>query len=337
MILVTGCNGLLGSHIAHSLVENGHAVRGYVRKDSNLSLIHSSVRSKIDWVTGSLFDSYQLGKAMEGVDTIIHTAAVVSYSPSRIKEMYRTNVQGTANLVNEAAEAGVKEFIHVSSVAALGRPVGKVKIDETDLWVESDQNSHYAKSKYLAELEVFRAFEEGLGGFVLNPSLILSAGDLAKSSARLFGYVLKGGKYSSEGSFNYIDVRDVSNILLQLMLKGQAVSGERFILSAGQVDYNYFFKLVAQSFGVDPPSKIAGSFLKEVLWRVEHVRSLMTGVEPLITKETARLTEVANKFDPSKIKLLLDYQFYTVEESVDWVCQELLKRPSVYNLLPRQA
>ncbi|MDB5273696.1 MAG: NAD-dependent epimerase/dehydratase family protein [Chitinophagaceae bacterium] len=331
MILITGCNGSLGSQLATSLTAEGEKVRAYIRPGADLSLIPISIKDKIEWCEGSLFDSYALGNALEGVEKIVHTAAVVSFSPARRKEMFRTNVEGTATLVNEALVAGVKQFIHISSVAALGRPVNKSAIDETDLWVESENNTNYAKSKYLAELEVFRGFEEGLNGFVLNPSVILCPGDIQKSSTKLFGYVLKGAEYYTEGELNYVDVRDVCTVLTQLMK--QEVNGERFILNAGRVRYKYFFELVAKEFSKRPPSKLASAWVKELIWRIEYMRSLISGSEPLITKETARLSGHHHEFSNQKIKAVLNHPFHTIEESVHWVCEELMKQPAVHNLL----
>jgi nucleoside-diphosphate-sugar epimerase len=267
MILITGCNGALGSQMAASLVDQGHQVRAYVRQGADLSLVPLAIRNNIEWHEGNLFDSYAVGKALDGVDKVIHAAAVVSFSPSRSKEMYRTNVEGTANLINEALVAGLQQFIHISSIAALGRPMNKSSIDETDLWVESDKNTNYAKSKYLAELEVFRGFEEGLNGFVLNPSVILSPGDVKKSSTKLFGYILNGGTYYTQGELNYVDVRDVCKITEQLMKT--SIQGERFVLNAGSVPYKYFFELIAREFGKIPPSKVASKWIKECIWRAE--------------------------------------------------------------------
>ncbi|MDB5258143.1 MAG: NAD-dependent epimerase/dehydratase family protein [Chitinophagaceae bacterium] len=331
MILITGCNGSLGSQLATSLIGEGHAVKGYIRPGADLSLIPQEIKEKIEWCSGSLFDSYALGNALEGIDRVIHTAAVVSFAPSRRKEMFRTNVEGTATLINEALVSGVKQFIHISSIAALGRPVHKPLIDETDLWVESDNNTNYAKSKYLAELEVYRGFEEGLNGFVLNPSVILSPGDMEKSSTRLFGYVLKGGEYYTEGQLNYVDVRDVCMITRRLMQ--QPITGERFVLNGGRISYKYFFEQVAAAFGKKPPEKLASTWMKELIWRIEYLRSLVSGSEPLITKETARLSGNSHEYDNNKIKALLSYEFHTIDDSIQWVCKELEKQSAVHNLL----
>jgi dihydroflavonol-4-reductase len=331
MILLTGCNGSLGSQLVTKLINEGQAVKGYIRPGADLSMIPQEIKEQIEWCSGSLFDSYALGHALEGVDQIIHTAAVVSFAPSRRKEMFKTNVEGTASLVNEALVAGVKQFIHISSIAALGRSAGKSLIDETDLWVESENNTNYAKSKYLAELEVYRGFEEGLNGFVLNPSVILSPGDIEKSSTKLFGYVLKGGEYYTEGDLNYVDVRDVCNILTLLMKK--RVSGERFILNGGNIDYKYFFDAIGKEFGKKPPGKRASTWKKELIWRIEYLRSLITGSEPLITKETARLSGNHHQYNNQKIKEFLSYDFHSIDDTLHWVCQELAKQTAVHNLL----
>ena len=92
MILITGCNGSLGSQLATSLIAEGERVRAFIRPGADLSLIPISIKDKIEWCEGSLFDSYALGNALEGVEQIVHTAAVVSFSPARRKEMFRTNV-----------------------------------------------------------------------------------------------------------------------------------------------------------------------------------------------------------------------------------------------------
>jgi dihydroflavonol-4-reductase len=331
MILITGCNGSLGSQLAESLIKEGQQVKGYIRPGADLSLVSPAIQNKIKWCEGTLFDAYALGNALEDVEKVIHTAAVVSFAPSRRKEMFRTNVEGTAALVNESLASGVKQFIHISSIAALGRPSDKSSIDETDLWVESENNTHYAKSKYLAELEVYRGFEEGLNGFVLNPSVILCPGDIEKSSTKLFGYVLKGGAYYTTGDLNYVDVRDVCAILIELMK--QPASGERFVLNGGKVSYKYFLDQVAQEFQKTPPQKLASTWKKELIWRIEYLRSLLSGAEPLITKETARLSGNHYQYDNQKIKTLLSYDFRTIDDTIHWVCEELRKQPAVHNLL----
>ena len=98
----------------------------------------------------------------------------------------------------------------------LGRQKDQTVIQEDNKWIDSPTNSLYAKSKYFAELEVFRGQEEGLSTTILNPSLILAAANWNKSSAQLFKYVWKQRPFYIDGYLNYVDVMDVASIVLSV-------------------------------------------------------------------------------------------------------------------------
>src|SRR6478735_6860783 len=147
MILITGCNGLLGSFIARKLLSQNYYVRALRRKDSDLSLI-KDIEHKIEWVEGDINDISILEKALSGIDTVIHSAAIVSFSPSQRDAMFKTNVDGTQNLVNAALSNNTRLFVHISSIAALGRKKDVKKINEEVYWENSNLNSNYAISKY---------------------------------------------------------------------------------------------------------------------------------------------------------------------------------------------
>jgi hypothetical protein len=101
------------------------------------------------------------------------------------------------------------------------------------------------------------------------------------------------------------------------------VSGERFILNAGQVLYKDFFKKVAQFLNRRPPGiKVPGA-LTEIIWRLESFRSFFTGKRPLITKDTARTAKRNYLYTSNKIKKQLPFTFKTLEETLNWSCREL--------------
>jgi dihydroflavonol-4-reductase len=322
MIAITGCNGLLGSLICKTLVNDGHQVKALVREGADLSLIDSNVRPKIQICEIDFFDNASLDEVLKNVSTVIHCAARVSFAPSRVKEMYDFNVHATRQLVNACLHHEIQKFIHISSIAAIGRPINASVITEDILWEESPNNTHYARSKYLSELEVHRGFEEGLQGFILNPSVILAPGKLDMSSSKLFGYVKNGGRYTSEGDFNVVDGRDVVAILL-LLWNRTDINGQRFIVNAGKLQYQDFFHQVASYFGVRPPNIKVHPFVLQILWRFEYVKSWLTGSEPLITKETARLTQTSHTYSSTKIVDLLQFQFRPLPQTISWVCEEL--------------
>lgn len=329
IVFVTGTNGLIGSVTARRLLKEGYRVRGLRRSTSDMRLVQD-IYAQIEWIEGDVLDISALDVALENVTFIVHTAAIVSFIPRDRHQMYDINVNGTANVVNAAMTAGIKKMAFVSSVAALGRPdPSKLSereatvIDEHQKWEESPLNSHYGKSKYMAELEVWRGVAEGLPAVVVNPSMVLGEGDWSRSSTQLFKYVFDEKKYYTEGLINYVDVQDVAAAIVTLLFS--EIKNERYILSAGHVTYRELFTKIALAFGKQPPTKTVSTFMAETIWRVEAVRSWLTGSKPLITKETAKTARTKLIYDGQKIKHAIGFTYKTLDESVQRVCKFLKK------------
>ena len=167
MILVTGANGFLGAHICEALVKSNQPVKALLRKNADTTLLKSILHA-IEIVEGDILDILSLKKAVENCTGVIHAAAVVSFWPLKREQMYLTNVEGTKNIVDLLIEKPNVRLVHVSSIAALGRNPSNPIVKENQPWVESNENTHYAKSKYLADLEVKRGWEEGLEGCIVH-------------------------------------------------------------------------------------------------------------------------------------------------------------------------
>ncbi|MFC0183961.1 SDR family oxidoreductase [Pseudarcicella hirudinis] len=197
-------------------------VAGFKRPESDLSLL-KGLEDQITWFEGDILDVLSLEEAISKADYVVHTAAMVSFAPKDRNKMLRINVEGTANVVNMCLLYKVKKLCFVSSVAAIGRKFSNGAsdtsnlIDEKAQWEESPLNSNYAKSKYQAELEVWRGVAEGLDAVVVNPSIILGEADWYKSSTQLFKYVYDENKYYTGGTINYVDVQDVAEIIYKLL------------------------------------------------------------------------------------------------------------------------
>lgn len=318
MIAVTGANGLLGSFIVRKLIEHGEPFVALKRSGSDVSLL-KDVAEKITWRDAEVNDTVALDEALSDVTHVIHAAAVVSFNPRDAKKIAEVNVDGTRNVVNICLSNGVKRLVHISSVAALGRLKDQHLVDETNKWVDNPLHSKYARSKYLAEAEVFRAQEEGLSTVVVNPSVILASSNWTKSSARLFKYVWDERPFYIDGNLNYVDVRDVASVVYRL-LKNE-IEGERFILNAGNIQFEKFFKAVADRFNKKAPRvKVNGIFLP-MLARLENVRANLTNSDPLITTETARLAGNHYLYQNDKIKKALSFEFQTIDQTLDWCCE----------------
>jgi len=310
MILLTGGTGLVGSHLLYELTSNGQKVRALRRKDSKPEVTeklfqwyepqkYQQLLSNIDWVDGDISDFFSLRDALQGVEKVFHCAAVVSFVPSERPKMLKINIEGTANLVNAALLENVKRFCHCSSIAALGRPDKGIWVDETLIWKTSRKNSYYSISKFGAEREVWRGSEEGLDVVIVNPSVIVGPGDPNRSSARLFTTVKSGLRFYSAGATGFVDARDVA--LAMRMLMDRDVVNERYIVNSENLSYKELFQLFARHAGVRPPFFKAGQALSELAWRLENVKSIVTGSNPLITKETARSANSRFQFSNEKL------------------------------------
>ncbi|MBX9851279.1 MAG: NAD-dependent epimerase/dehydratase family protein [Cytophagaceae bacterium] len=327
MIFITGCNGLIGSFVARKLLSQNHHVKALRRGISNLDLV-KDISDKIEWVEGDITDITLLEKYMKGADIVIHSAALVSYLPSEKELMLKINTEGTANVVNAALKNNISLFVHISSIAALGRKKNKEIIDENTFWGNSNHNTNYAISKYLSEIEVWRGFEEGLRGFIVNPSVVFGPGNWESGSTRIFKYAWDENLFYSGGEMNFIDVRDVSEIICQLLKEEKAI-GQRFILNAHRMPYKDLFSEIAECLGKKKPRYKAGRIISETGWRLAALKSLVTGKDPLITRETARLSGNSFQYDHSKIRNLLNYKFMDPQDTITWVCDELKRRNNV--------
>lgn len=323
MIFLTGCNGLIGSFIARKLLSENYRIKALKRPASDMSLV-SDIYDRIEWVEGDLSDIQLIDKYLEGIDTIIHCAAMISFSSSHKHAMFRSNVEGTANMVNLALKNHVKRFCYISSVAALGRKKNTELIDETSVWEESSNNTFYARTKYLAELEVWRGIEEGLNAFILNPSIVIGPGNWNTGSSRLFKYVYDEKLFYPKGEMNFIDVRDVSHIACSLLYSD--IKGERFILNSGKMPYKDVFFLIADRFKKKRPGYQANRIISEIAWRLDKLRSFFTGKEALLTRETARSARLHYTYNTRKVMKISGIEFRESLETINWTCDELMSR-----------
>jgi dihydroflavonol-4-reductase len=318
MILVTGATGLVGSHLLRRLVITGHKVRATYRS----SVPSSDTSSSIEWVKADILDVMALAEAMQGVKQVYHCAAVVSFNPDQKKQLHHINIQGTANVVNAALNADVQKMVFMSSVAALGRIREDVAIDETMNWTPETSNSEYGKSKYMAEMEVWRGIGEGLNAVIVNPVIILGAGDWSSGSTAIFKSAYDEFPWYTEGVSGFVDVEDVVTAMTDLMQSN--ITAQRFIISGANTPYRSIFNLIAQGFGKKLPSRKVTRFMAAIVWRIEAIKSWFTRKLPLLTKETARTAQAKVHFNNEKLlKTLPSFTYTPVEASINRICKEL--------------
>ena len=323
MIFVTGGTGLVGSHILLKLVQQSKPVKALKRFSSSMNTcknVFSYYNSDhlfelINWIDGDITNIPSLEKAMSGCTHVIHSAAIVSFNPSDIDVMKKVNIEGTSNVMNVALALGIKKTGFVSSVATLGRYTDNQMIDEGSYFKQHKNNSNYSVSKYYAEQEVWRASVEGLDVIIVNPSIILGPGDWDKGSSQIFQKIYKGLKFYTEGGTGYVDVLDVAEALVRLLFS--EIKNERFILNSANLKYRDCFNQIAKVFGKPEASIKVTDFLKEIAWRLELVKSIITGKKPLLTKETANSSMRTHEYSSDKIKKAIGFRFIPIKETID--------------------
>jgi dihydroflavonol-4-reductase len=330
MVFVTGGTGLVGAHLLYELIKSGKQIIALKRKTSNLSLTLKTFSyyetdakdlfERIEWVEGNILDYFSLEKLLVGIDEVYHCAATVSFISSERGKMISNNVEGTKNLVDASLYCGVKKFCHVSSIAALGRTNSNLPVTEETSWVPSKKNSGYSESKFLSEMEVWRGINEGLNSVIVNPSIILGPGNWDSGSPKIFKTVNNGMPFYTKGITGYVDVRDVAKVLVLLMddKNFESRKNQRYLLNSANLSYFELFNSIAEKFGCKRPRIYTTDFFLSVVWRMAVLGGLLTGRQPLVTREMVANSNQHFYFDGSKItKSIPGFNYRGIQETIN--------------------
>ena len=332
MILVTGGTGLVGSHLLFQLVNNNESIIAIYRREKKLEIVkrvfsyysddYLELFNKIEWVESDLLDIPKLTDAFIGIEYVYHCAAFVSFEPDKYHVLRRTNIEGTANIVNLGVSNKVKKLCYVSSIAALGESQNSTKIDEETHWNPEADNSVYAITKYGAEIEAWRGTQEELPTVIVNPGVIIGGGIWSHGSGNIIKKVYKKLPYYTSGSIACIDVQDVVKIMIQL--QESDIINERYVLVAENIRYKTFLYTIAKHLGVNPPKKEAKSWLLAIGWRLDWLSHKVFGKRRVLVKQM--VASLYNKaiYDNSKITDTLNYEFTPIEDCIERVSKEFL-------------
>lgn len=316
MILVTGGTGLVGAHLLLQLAEGSQPVRALYRTEANILktkklFAHYGKASLFDgiaWVRGDVTDIPSLEAAFEGITHVYHSAAYISFDPRDEDGLRKINIEGTANMVNCALAFGVQKFCHVSSIAALGDPLlpGSVIDEDTD-WNPEVRHNDYAISKYGAEMEVWRAWQEGLNVVIVNPGLIFGYGFWEQGSGAVLRAVKRGQYFYTLGRCGIVAVEDVVHIML-LLMQGN-YTGQRYVVVADNPNYKELLDAIAVGMKKKGPPAYATKLLTGLAWRADWFLSKLTGRKRMLTRNMAHSSHATEVYSNKKVTEATGYVF----------------------------
>lgn len=328
MVFVTGGTGLVGSHLLLSLLQNGEKVRALKRSTSNISLVQKvfawytgdadGLFRQIEWVNGDILDIFSLEPLLEGIETVYHCAAIVSFDSRNRKQMLSNNIDGTANLVNASLNMGVKRICHVSSVSALGKNSHGEPVSEDTNWIPSKRNTGYSESKFFSETEIWRGVEEGLQAVIVNPSIIIGPGRWEEGSPAFFRIMHQGLPFYTLGSTGYVGIHDVVRAILTLMdpANFDKAKNQRFLLNSANLTFREFFTQVSEALGKPAPRIPVSRTMLSIAWRILAIWTWISGKASPVTRETASSSSSHTAFDGSKICRMFNFHYHPVEEAI---------------------
>lgn len=320
VILITGSTGLLGKQLLHQLLHQNYKIYAVKRASSIIALDSE----KINWIEMTSLADNLFNLIPENIDFIIHAAALVSYKKSDKDKIFEINTEWTSKLATDALEAGVKKFIFISSISALGKNSHDNFIDETTPKSEGEFLSNYGRSKRQAEKELWELSSKGLPILIFNPSVIIGPAKRYQSSAQLFGYIGDQKPFYTKGLINYIDVRDVAEIIVQSL--ENEISNEQFVLNAGSISYLEFFKAIAKQLHLKAPNIGVPKFMVILGAVMENLWSKISRKPATLTMETAKMAGNRKIYNAEKANKTFNIRYKTIKESIEWTVKEMQKR-----------
>ncbi|MEN8764473.1 MAG: NAD-dependent epimerase/dehydratase family protein [Wenyingzhuangia sp.] len=331
MILVTGGTGLVGAHLLYKLSKTNDRLVALYRNENKKKTtqeifeLHNaaSLFDKIIWKKADVTDLPALEIAFDEITHVYHAAAMVSFSQKDQEQMRKTNIEGTANIVNLCISRNLKKLCYVSSIATLSQNPGKPLMDENCEWNPEEDHSDYSLSKFGGETEVWRGSQEGLDVVIVNPGVIFGFGAWNINTGKLFNQIKKGLQFYTKGSTGVVDVLDVTEAMILLM--NGSIKNERFVIVSENLSFKDIFTLIANKTGVKPPKFKIGKTVTEIMWRINNVLSVLTfgKFQMKIDKYSAKSAQKKRVYDGSKITRDTEFRYTPFDKTIEEIASKL--------------
>jgi dihydroflavonol-4-reductase len=313
-ILVTGGTGFIGNHVVRRLCQERLSVRVLVRPTSRLDCLRSL---PVETATGDLSDKESLKPAVEGCETVFHVAADYRLWARRPEELYRSNVQGTANLLAVAFERGVRRFVYTSTVGTIAIPEDGGEGTEECFPEAGQLSGHYKRSKFQAEQIALRYAREGHPVVVVNPTAPVGERDLKPTDTGkiIVDFLNRRMPAYIDTGLNLVDVRDVAEGHWQAMTQGRI--GERYILGGRNMSFQEILKLLSAITGIPAPTVRLPYRVALCAGALDTFFARITGQPPRVPLEGVRMARHPMYASSAKAERELGYRPGPVESALE--------------------
>jgi len=334
MVLVTGGTGFIGSHLLLYLTRKQIKVRAIYQREKNILKTKKIFQSycspegaqklfqQIKWIKADITDVTSLEDVFDNVKKVYHVAGKVSFNPADQHKLDLVNVTGTENMLHWAIEKKIQKFLFVSSIATLSSYPQPVK--ESNLWNWKEPHNDYDISKYLAEMSVWRASQEGLPVVIVNPSVVLGSGFWQDGSGKLFDKVYKGLGFYTSGSTGFIDVWDVVKAMYLLMESN--IINESFILSGYNISYKNLLTEISDSLKVKAPKHLLPKWPLLIFSYLNAI--LPVKLKTPLTKKMVKVLYSHTSYSSEKLVQSLNFNFTPFKVSINQIAQQYIKNQS---------
>jgi dihydroflavonol-4-reductase len=328
--LVIGANGFLGSHVTRQLVADGHEVRAMVRPNANTVGIDDLSVTRF---LGDMWDNDTLRDAMAGCDDVYYCVVDTRGWLHDPAPLFRTNVDGTRNVLEVAKDAGLRKFVFTSSYVTVWRRRGH-RASEDDI-INDRGLTPYVRSRVQAENIVSEyAKEHGLPAVAMCVSTTYGSGDWGRTP---HGAIIAGAAFGklpfvmSGIELEAVGVDDAARAMI--LAAGHGRVGERYLISEKMISNAEVARIAAEAAGVPPPAKSIPLPVAYALATLGTVKARLRGTDERLSLDSLRLMRAEAEVDHSKATRELGWEPRPVEDSIReaarfWVGLREAKRKS---------
>jgi len=310
-VAVTGANGHVGVNLCDALIKQGHEVRALTHNNSGFL-----AGMPLEQIRGDLLDLESLRVLLDGADVVFHLAAKISIRGDHDGTVWKVNTEGPRNMVETAKAAGVKKFIHFSSIHAFQQHPSGMVLDETRAMV-GNTGFAYDRSKAVGERIVKEASKDGLDAVIVNPCAIIGPQDPRPSLTGKAVLSLCRHQIPAlvPGGYNWVDVRDVVDGAILASQLG--VKGEKYLLSGTWCSLPDLSAMLARLTGAKTPHTVMPFWLARVGLPFITAYSRIAGSEPLYTGESLTIIHEGSRMISSeKARRELNFKTRSLETTL---------------------